>query len=269
MLPDLHVHSFYSADADRTASVPAVLQAAIAKGIPTLAITDHHNVWDIDNIPDFKERRAKSFLDAKQASEQYAGKIRVLAGTEIAQVVQHPDAAKEGIKAFPFDLVLLSVHNLPGKKSFARLPLEELPQAEIDAMFLEVLEQYRAALRILPGVHVLAHLTYFHRYLNRAGRGLDFAKFREPMLALFDQMIDKGVALEINTSTADEGITLPTREVLALYRACGGKLLSVGSDAHAPQHLAKGFADTAEMIASCGYTHIVTPTANGLLTHKL
>ena len=269
MLPDLHVHSFYSADADRTASVSAVVQAAIELGIPTLAITDHHNVWDIDNVPDFTERRSKSFWDTKQASEQYADKIHVLAGTEIAQVVQHPDAAKEGIKAFPFDLVLLSVHSLPGKKGFARLPLQDLPQAEIDTMFVEVLAQYTAALRILPEVHVLAHLTYFHRYLNRIGRGLDYSNFREPMVALFELMIDKGVALEINTSTFDEGITLPTREVLALYRERGGELLSLGSDAHSPRYLAKGFADTAQMIASCGYTHIVTPTAKGLLTHKL
>lgn len=58
---------------------------------------------------------------------------------------------------------------------------------------------------------------------------------------------------------------LPTAEIVSFYRECGGRLLTVGSDAHHPQNMAKGFAETMEMIKSCDFDSIAVPTTKGIL----
>ena len=62
-------------------------------------------------------------------------------------------------------------------------------------------------------------------------------------------MIARKVALEINTAGLRQGTgnTYPCESHVDLYAARGGKLLTIGSDAHRPEDLADQYSLAAEM----------------------
>ena len=62
---------------------------------------------------------------------------------------------------------------------------------------------------------------------------------------------------------------MPTPELLALYRRCGGRLISVGSDAHLPHKVAQNFDVASRILTDCGFTELAVPTTQGLLTFPI
>ena len=269
MLPDLHMHTCYSHDAAPHSTVIALCEQAIALGLPCIAVTDHYDLNHELAVPPTRSlQRRKIYEDVLAAREIYGDKLTLLHGIELGQAILFPDRAPALIAELPYDIVLGSLHNLHHKTGFSHIDFTPVPQEECNALFSEVLTR-TVELLDLNTIHVVAHLTSMHRYLHRIGRELDFPAFFDQMEVLFKKMIAQNVALEINTSTVREGITMPTREILAFYRDCGGKLLTIGSDTHKPESMAKGFKEAAEMIASCGYTSLDVPTANGVLSFPI
>ncbi len=70
-------------------------------------------------------------------------------------------------------------------------------------------------------------------------------------------MVERGVALEINTAGLRQGVgaTYPCEEHVALYVACGGSLLTIGSDSHQPADLADSYEVAARLALAHGLTH--------------
>ena len=61
----------------------------------------------------------------------------------------------------------------------------------------------------------------------------------------------RGRGIEVNTY---RGRTLEAwREILVLYRDCGGEIVTVGSDAHIPAHVGRGIAQALELVKACGF----------------
>ena len=264
MIPDLHMHTHFSHDAAPVSTVAALCERAIELGIPCIAVTDH---FDVDHecapIPDRTLDRNGIYNEILEAREQYGDKIRILHGIEAGQIIVHPKEALAMLAEHDYDLILGSLHGFPNVPGFSHYDFSKYSDEECKEMFGRMIE-YTFELCELP-INVVAHLTYMHRYLRRAGRNLKFSDFFEKLEELFRVMIARDIALEVNTSTFSEGITLPTAEIVSFYRECGGRLLTVGSDAHHPKNMAKGFAETAEMIKSCGFDSIAVPTTKGIL----
>ena len=264
---DLHTHSAFSFDAPSTSTASAMCEAAIAKGITHLAITDH-----CDLTPDTP--REFTLLDAtfeglQAAKAEYADRLALLVGIELGQANHHPSLAREILNRHSYDFVLGSIHNLRDVEDFYYMDFSSMPQDEINALFARAVDE-TAALCDIEGIHSIAHITYIHRYLCRDGRSIDFSAFKRPLTALFQKMVTRGIALEVNTSTLPTiGITLPERELLLLYRECGGRLLSVGSDAHTPEKIAAGFDALGARLRSCGFDELITPTKSGLITQRI
>ena len=267
MLADLHTHSCYSFDAPAHSTVDAMCRRAIANGISCLAITDHCDIngEGAGNAP----TRAAAFADILDAKERFAGQLTLLAGIELGQAAQFPGEARAILAEHPYDFVLGSLHNFKDVEDFYYMDFSKMPQQEINAMIDRSLDEL-CEMCELGFFHALAHITYPHRYVLRDGRELDFSLFESKLRTLFSTMISKGIALEVNTSTlASTGTTLPSRELLALYRDCGGKLLTLGSDAHAPSSIARGFTETAAVLRDLGFKELCFPTAAEALRYPL
>lgn len=269
MRADMHTHSLFSFDGKPESTVPALCEAAIAAGLSHLAITDHCDIdGEINGIYAVLDKDAV-YAAVSEAKKKYADRLTVLFGLELGQPMSYPAEARALLARYPYDIVLGSLHNLAGEKDFYYFDFTETPDHEIAAYFDRVLDE-SMSLCDFDGIHVLTHLTYMHRYLRRAGRDMDFAPFEEKLCALFEKIIARGIALELNVSTlASEGITMPTRELLSLYRSCGGKLISVGSDAHAPSRVAQSFGEASTLLLDCGFTELAIPTAHGVLTFPI
>ena len=279
MHADLHTHSLFSFDGDPAATVTALCESAIQKGLTHLAITDHCDInGELEGLYAVLDKDAV-FAAVTEAKRTFAGRLHVLFGIELGQATQYPKEAAALLARYPYDIVLASLHNLAGTPDFyymsvrdAEIPavqFTDLSDAQISALFGRVLEE-SAALLDFPGIHVLTHLTYMHRYVRQAGRDMDFTPFTARLVSLFEKMIARGVALELNTSSlAKGGITMPTEEILALYHDCGGRLISLGSDAHTPAAIAQHFENATALLLRCGFTELAVPTANGILTFPL
>lgn len=83
---------------------------------------------------------------------------------------------------------------------------------------------------------------------------------------IFRIAADRGKGIEINTY---RGRTIDQwRPVLELYRACGGEIITVGSDAHAPGDVGAGLREACALAADLGFRYFATYTGRRPEFHK-
>ncbi len=82
----------------------------------------------------------------------------------------------------------------------------------------------------------------------------DFRDYIETILKI---LIDRGIALEVNTAGLKYGLGFahPRKEILKMYREMGGELITIGSDAHKAVHLAYDFTETGELLKALGFKY--------------
>jgi histidinol-phosphatase (PHP family) len=271
VLADLHTHSCFSFDGAPEATLEALCEAAISKGLSHLAVTDHCDInGEIEGIYAVLDKDAV-FDAVSKAKKVYADRLTLLFGVELGQAYQYPAQSRALLDRYPYDIVLGSLHNLRGEQDFYYMDYSTLTDAQIADLFDRSLDESMELLDF-DGIHVLTHLTYMHRYVRRGGKDIDFAPFHEKLTTLLEKVIQKGVALELNTSALTKergGVFSPTKEILSLYRSLGGKLISIGSDAHTPQNIAQHFDAAKQALLDCGFTELAVPTREKLLTFPI
>ncbi len=251
-LCDYHTHSRFSFDGAADGSVDALCRAAIARGVTDLAITDHFecNWRELADVSPYDAKGA--YAAVMEAKEKYRGQLHLTYGIELGQANQYPEEARKLLDAHPFEFVIGSIHNLRGEKDFFYFDFAELlrehPTSYLGDLFERNLAELGEVIDTVPEITTVAHLTYMQRYCAKSGVTYDFSKHADSIERLYKKMIAKGIALEVNLSTLWKGFgfATPDRDLLSLYRACGGRLVTVGSDAHAPAHIGdcveEGFA---------------------------
>lgn len=83
--------------------------------------------------------------------------------------------------------------------------------------------------------------------------------------------MNRGKGIEINTSglRVDLRQTLPHRDILRLYRECGGTYITIGSDAHKAEEVGEGILQAVEEIRSLGYENITTYEKRKPIQHSI
>ncbi len=256
---DCHIHSEYSIDG--TNKIEDIINTAIKKGVTAITITDHALPFH----PDFKgyEHIKKSVEEAKKFSRKYADKILVLSGVERDD--EYPPEFREPFYDFLPDCILGSAHTEPTFKTyFSDCGYKSLKYCAgvADMEFLEqVVEKYYLRLSGLAhyaDVDVITHLTFPFRYINGyAKRGMSIEKFYPYIDDVLKGVIKTNKALEVNTSgkAMDWNEFMPNKEILKRYYDLGGRILTLGSDAHKAENIATAFDDAAKMLKGVGFTH--------------
>lgn len=268
MQADLHTHSFYSFDGKPNASPDNIAEAAIAAELTHIAVTDHCDI-DCELLGLYRPLdREQCFTALSAAKEKYRDRIDILIGIELGQAHHCPNEARAVLAQLPYDIVLGSVHNLENEKDFAFFDFSEIDEDEAHAYFDRVIAE-EFALCDFEGIHVITHLTYMDRYMHKAGKALNITPHRDALKRLLDKIVQKGLTLELNTSCLDEGLGMPTSEILSLYRSLGGTRVCLGSDGHFPERIAQHFDKGAEMLLECGFTELTLPTREKTLTYPI
>ena len=85
---------------------------------------------------------------------------------------------------------------------------------------------------------------------------MDLDRHRDQIDQIFRLLIQKDKALEVNTSGLRQkiGRTLPDLPLLRRYRELGGRLVTLGSDAHCTEDLGKGIDEGMETLKAAGFT---------------
>ncbi len=258
-LCDSHLHTHHSFDGSAEATADAVCRAAIDAGLTEITFTDHCDInGEMEGFyAAFSIERAREEIFSVR--EKYAGRLIVNWGVELGQPHEYPDEAAAFAAAGGFDFVLGSLHNLRAVPDFYFMRFSDMPDALMDQLFARYLDEAFAVIQF-PFVHALAHLTYPCRYFSRDGRSFDPMRHRASLERLFDGMIARDVALEVNFSPlrSGTGFTMPDEQILRLYRSLGGDRITLGSDAHCPADVARGIDDAAALLRRCGFTYVTT-----------
>ena len=150
-----------------------------------------------------------------------------------------------------FDYLIGSVHYV-GEFAFDDPDkLDEWPRFGVDAVWDGYLTDLKAFVE-LGGFNVMAHSDLPKKFGFRPS---DRENVLRRMTEIYECAAAKGISLELNTAglrvAADE--IYPAPELLrAAFRA--GMKITLGSDAHKPEHIAYAFDEAAELARSVGWT---------------
>ena len=255
---DFHTHTYFSFDGELDSTPEALCRRALEAGISDICITDHCDI-DCESeglYPAYRHEEA--FAEMLRAKEKFRGRVNLCLGIELGNPHHAPDEAAKVLAAHPYEFVIGSLHNLKDMPDFCMFRYEMMTPEWIDRLFSKALDEQMELCRF-PGIHTLGHSTYMHRYLTVAGIKFDFAPYRDRFVALFEELIRRDVALEVNVSTLWKGygFAMPDREVLQLYKSFGGELVTIGSDAHAPENVGNCISDGSRLLRECGFDKIV------------
>lgn len=231
---DCHLHTDNSFDSETPAE--RQVDRAHELGIAYIALTDHCDIleWSDANI-------ARSNAQAIELNRKYDD-LTVLRGIELGEPLQDMDETARALGLCEYDFILCSLHNIRGEEDFYYLHPDEAQAHDlITRYFDELLEMVR-----WNEFDSLAHLTYPLRYITgRDGVAVDMTRYQPIIREILATLASNGKALEINTSglRTPEGFLLPTVEYVRLFRELGGRYITLGSDAHVPEHMAVGMAE--------------------------
>ncbi len=211
IVSDLHTHTRFSRNGHGKGSVEDNVQAAIAKGLSAVAISDHgfsHLFYSISDIDRYLEEIAR-------VKERYADQIKIYASVELNLL------SLDGRLDIPqgyenaFDLKMFGYHKLVGYKTMRDRLHFLLPKVSGAKAVAQNTQAYISAME-----------RYRPNMVSHPGYGLPIDK-----IAVARAAKAFSVALEINAShpefTAEE------------LQACAetGVQFVIGSDAHSPERV--------------------------------
>lgn len=251
MICDLHTHSRFSFDG--SASLEEMSRSAAERGVRILATTDHCDMTG-------GAEGFQSYLDCEQGRlREYAAvkdlfpDLELLYGLELGNPEYMPEKSEEIMSARHFDFVIGGFHFLSDSSDIYKIDYPD--EAFIDWMF----EDYftgMARMAAFGGFDTLAHLDYPLRVLKgKVPTPPSVRKYRDLIEPVLEILVRSDIALEINTrGTYDwQGRVGPEDWVLKRYRELGGRLVTIGSDAHLPRWVGEGFRQAADALRRSGF----------------
>ncbi|MBO6140270.1 MAG: histidinol-phosphatase HisJ family protein [Ruminococcus sp.] len=270
MLFDSHTHSYFSPDADKGAEIEAMAIKAQELGLSYITVTDHCDCcyWLPESEGEYDEyQKADSIMfgsrDYSKASIEKTLLLKqkhenLLCGTELGEPLQNIKAAEEILSIDGLDFVIGSLHMNSGKPDFYYLEYDNVDISVIRVLlgryFTEVLDMCKWG-----GFDSLGHLTYPLRYIQGEYEiTIDMRRYNDIIREIFCTLIEKGKALELNTSGFRQkyGKPFPEEKYLRLYRELGGELVTIGSDAHNIFDIGAGIRRGEELLKACGFKYI-------------
>lgn len=290
MFADYHIHTYYSDDS--TYPMEQVVKDAISKGITDLCFTDHvdyGNKEDADkltpeqrqelkvkiqkpNVPQYNVDYPAYVAEYQDLKEKYADKINLKLGMEFGLQIHTIPQYQKLFNSYPFDFIIMSCHQVENKEFWTQEFQQGRSQDEYNQRYYdEILEQVKN----YHDYSVLGHLDLIARY-DKAGI-YPFAKIQDKIAEILKIVIADGKGIELNTSSVrykihnsqGEQELTPSREILALYKELGGRIITVGSDSHKPEHLGAYIAEQSQELLKLGFKEICTFEKMQPIFHKL
>ena len=262
MIMNLHTHTHHSPDARNT--VAERVEAANKAGLRYMAVTDHVEInryypaayYHAEETDEYFYDGRGVFEGSVQETLEEAARcapLVLLTGAEIGQIPQDTEKSALIYNDPRTDIVLGSVHELPGRPDFYFLDYakEDIP-ALVTAYFEEVLR-----LAQTDCYDVLAHLTYGLRYLpNR--RAYDITPHLDLIDEVLKTVIRKGKAIELNGSglRKPQPYIDPDLILVKRYSDLGGKYLTISTDAHDTQFVTFGIDLLEDMARTAGFSKL-------------
>jgi len=250
---DYQVHSVRSHDG--RATILEQCARAVKIGLDEIGFSEHKDFDPADPVVDYFDYDAY-MREIDVARSHFGDTLKIRAGVEIDYQIWFEDRIGDYLRDHRFDFVIGSVH-------YVNREMVMTPEYNATRDCRRAYRDYFAAVRdsVESGlIDVLGHLEYANRRGVAAWGVYDPEPYSGELAALFERMIAREVALEINTAGLHQniGLTYPCEKTVSLYAAAGGSLLSIGSDAHHPNQLGHAYSTAARLAIENGLTQVST-----------
>lgn len=248
---DQHLHTYLSFDSTET------FENYLDKKMDTFVSTDHFDLKNPysnfkDDIPDYEEYTRK----LAELSERYETKL--LKGIEIGVVPGQEETISEFLNQRVYDVKIMSIHQ-NGKFDYMDPIVKTKPKLDVAR---EYFEQMDVVLDTFSQGDILAHFDYGLRQLELSAAELQ-AHFETLLTKLFRKVITRQMGFELN---AKSFVKYHNAELyhyaVSLYINLGGKLFTLGSDAHVAEDYQLGFSEMSRLLKSNGVTQLVVFQGN-------
>ena len=220
---DYHMHSAVSFDGHDSGL--AMAQACAARGLTEICFTDH-----IDYTPEMDMVFDTARYSAEYDHLEVPG-LLIRRGMEYGLTPDNTEQLKIDLNRRRFDFVLGSVHLVDGVDIYLAPYWQDKRYDEAVRLHLETtLECVRAH----EDYDVLGHLTYIAKCgANPRHELLRYCDHKPIMDEILTELVKRGKGMELNTSGIDRcGGSLPTLDYFQRFYELGGRIVTVGSDAH-------------------------------------
>lgn len=254
---DAHVHSKVSHDG--ISYMTEHMKSAEENGVKEITFTEHYDDYsgvetnlktlDIDYY-------RKVYLENKNDNI-----VKTNFGIEIGLRPESHELISNMINNNSFDFIIGSSHITCGKdmaydKSFFE---NYTPHQAVMNYLNEVLTNVRMYTNEFD---VYGHIDYVIRYVikyyGNVMNKISYDEFRNILDEILLDIISKDKGIEINTSGIRYGLNNPhpNIEILKRYKELGGKIITIGSDAHRVEDLASHFDIAIDIIEQIGFEEI-------------
>lgn len=242
-LVDYHVHSKYSCDGKST--IFEMCRKAVDLKIAEIGFSEHVD-FDPQNRCFGFFNYGKYTSEIENARETFKDQIIVRKGVEIDYQHCFENEIERWLKDKEFDFTIGSVHYLNhefiSRPLVARKDLREL----YDVYFDEVEHSIESGL-----FDVVGHFDLIGRYIGNRRSELNSFNFWEKAKTVLEKIVESNLYLEINSKGLREECrdTMPGRKLIDEFVRDGGKLISLGSDAHSTNEIGNGIEEIQGFLA--------------------
>lgn len=223
---DCHMHSRVSFDGyDRGLDLALAARKA---GLREICFTDH---LDYDPLG----KMGKMDFDTDDYNREYDGLslpgLEIRRGIEFGMTPDNQAQFARDIRRRPFDFVLGSIHFVDGMDVYFQEYWKGKSVFQAERRFLEATLE---CVRVHDDFDVLAHLTYLAKTpVHPAPRPIPYQEHSSIVDEILRTLVSKEKGLEMNTSGVDRcGDFLPSADIFRRFRELGGRIVTIGSDAH-------------------------------------
>lgn len=241
MLFDTHMHTNFSTDSKMTIDEVVRRCQELKMGV---TITEHLDLK-------YPETEAFTF-DVAEYFKKYSSYRNeyLLLGIEIGMREDCLTDNQKIVQNSPFDFVIGSIHVIDNidiyHESFYRLRTK-------DEVYNQYFDTMLKCVRCYDDIDSLGHIDYIARYAKFVDPEIYYSDFSERIDEVLRIVADKEKALEINTRRFDNKHTVEALvPIFKRFFELGGRLVTLGSDAHKPQNIGKGIEMAKDLAQYCG-----------------
>lgn len=246
---------------DASQSIEELINGTKSQEIKRVSITEHYDMDypHKDEIFTFDLKEYGSvFPKWRELSSKMNGP-ELLMGIEIGWQPHLNDRIIDTVNTLPFDTVLLSAHVFRGCEIYYSQECPLIPRKERNKEYISLLTRMADELDCYD---IIAHYDYINRYIDDKDSAVFYNDCPKEFDSLFEVIISKEKALEINTSSINSQMNkgssfiMPDPDIIRRYIAMGGKLITMGSDAHKSDRIGLHFEKTANYLKSLGVSEV-------------
>lgn len=248
---DYHTHTKWCRHA--TGEMRDYVEAGIAHGLAEIGFSVHMPVTlpSDQHLCLTTEEMHLYVAEARRLQNEYAGRINILIGGECDFIPGHEAEMDALIAAYPFDYVFGSVHFIDGWAHDNPRQKHRWEQIDVAGAYRRYYELITEAAR-LGRFDIIGHFDLVKKFGWKPNEDVSSEE-----AAAADAIAAAGMTVEINTAGWDRPCAeqYPSEAILRLLKEREIPIC-FGSDAHAPQEVARYFDRARRMARSLGWATV-------------